>query len=134
MHLKVNFHNGITHISLTLFCLPNLHSHSSILIHLVHLLWRTLFTGGCLLSRLTVVFFHFALLHCRVACVCLCAFTAPLPIQVSEYNQNKNTHKKKLSRIGAILANSVMELVLRHTLYREVERKASDVLLFLLHS
>lgn len=78
LHLKVNFHNGITQISLSLFhTFASIHL-SFILLHLdasLHLLWFTLFIWGHLFSCSTarLMFFHFGLLRCSwPTCVCMC--------------------------------------------------------------
>lgn len=93
LHLKVNFHDGITQISLSLFHPFSSIHLSVILLHLdasLHLPWFTLFIWRHLFSRSTarLMFFHFALLCCSrptYLCVCMCCLFVCVCVCIYKY-------------------------------------------------
>lgn len=108
LHLKVNFHDGITQISLSLF-----HPYASIHLSFIlrnldaslHLLWFNLFIWRHLSSRSTVrlMFFHSALLRCSCptyvwVCLCVRAYTnfSARPFQLQKTKREREKEKDKL--------------------------------------
>ncbi len=114
LHLKVNFRDGITQISLSLVH-PFASIHLSFILHhldaSLHLMWFTLFIWWHLFSCSTarLMFFHFALLRCRqptCVCVCVCVWVCACvyihKFLVQAFSTAKIGRKKKSQTLKAI--------------------------------